>query len=146
MRALLLLSGVLLLAGCEGASSTASLRMPAPCTIKGQDCWKVVSLLDKTKRMFPKMDEPDTSIPTRQAVVQYYNPDLEAWGIYVVAGELFQDGGSTVYMLKDGVYIHTNRSLGNNPRYGFVTVQFKEGPEYVFNASGKLIEFKPEHE
>ncbi|MBR4682930.1 MAG: hypothetical protein IKP06_06500 [Elusimicrobiaceae bacterium] len=140
MRFVFLLSGILLLAGC------GAVRPTQPCSINGQDCWHVAQLLENTKRI-PIEPSSTEQADQRRPTAMYKNPDLTALGIKVVAGELFQDGGSTTYMLEGGIAIHTNRSISaKNAQYGFVTVLFAQGPKYVFNASGKLVEFSPEHE
>ena len=139
MRLFFLLSGILLLAGCNAVQPTRA------CLINGQDCWKVAKLLDNTKRIAIQL--PSTDQSPRQSTAQYKNPELTELGIKVVAADLFQDGGSTIYMLEGGVYIHTNRSISaNNSQYGFVTVLFPAGLKYVFNSAGELVEFSPEHE
>ena len=139
MRLAFLLSGIVLVAGCN------ALRPTQVCTINGQDCWEVVQLLENTKRIPIEPSEAGQT-DQRHPTAMYKNPDLTALGIKVVAGNLIEDGGSTAYMLEGGVHVHTNRSMGKNPRYGFVTILFANGPKYVFNSSGKLVEFAASHE
>ena len=89
MRLACLVSGILLLTGCN------SVRPTQDCTINGQDCWKVAQLLENTKRI-PIEPSDVEQAAQRPPTAMYKNPDLTALGIKVVAGDLFQDGGSTM--------------------------------------------------
>ena len=132
--ALLIIASGLLAACSTGQQKNTNNN----CRIEGNDCWKIVQLLEKTKEV-----SLNTTVEKGENVwenpVKYENPDLASLGLEVSQCTTYRDGGSTVYILNDNVAIFTNRRLGKNPQYGYTTVTFKENTsKFVFDQKGNL--------
>lgn len=137
MKKLTLLFVAVALVGC--ATATSKKETSSVCKVKGHDCWQVAQLLDKTQEIVLDTKQPQGE-NSWQNNVKYNNPDLAAKDITVTQYIMYRDGGSTVYVLDEQVAFFTNRRLGPNPQYGYVTVTFKEtGEKFVFNKEGKLV-------
>ena len=129
---LLFISTVLLFA-CSGKEQADPVTSQSACTINGNDCWEIVKLLAKTK-----------ITPTKEAYT-YENPALEKLGLTVTAYDMYQDGGSTFFILNNEVFVYTNRKLGTpREQIGAVTIRFKKDPTSASpEFDGPLFEYTP---
>ena len=128
----LLVVGLGFLAACASTPKNNG----SACKIEGNDCWKVVQLVGKTKEV--RLENNDN---IWQNEVKYENPDLEKMGLTVTQHIMYRDGGTTNTIINDKVAIRTNRRLGENPEYGYTTITFKEGgKKFVFDPQGNLKE------
>lgn len=104
-----------------------------PCAIDGHDCLEIIARLPLTKEVpaTEAGEKGETAYWNEPGGVKYVNPALEALGMKVT--QYMEDrNGQVLQVIDDKVGITTNLGFKYSPKYGEVTVKFKDGKSFLY--------------